>query len=172
MKKATFWILSLILFSLQAQAQDIYDAARKGDLETIKALFEKDPNSINTSNSQDYTPLILACYYNQLEVVKYLVENKVKLNESQGSATALQAVCYKGFKEIAEVLLDYGSDPNIYDANGTSPLIYATQFKHIEIIGLLLKKGANKNYVDPSGNSAVDYAEKLQIQETLDLFKD
>ena len=161
------------LFSIGSiGAQDLFDAARKGDLKVIKEFYEKDANSINSTNAQEYTPLILATYYNQLEVVKYLIQKKVKLNGEKGSSTALQAASYKGFKEIAQALLEYGADPNIEDANGTTPLIYATQFKHIEIVKLLLKNGADKNYTDPSGNSAVDYAQKLQITEAIELFND
>lgn len=149
---------------------DVFDAARKGDLETIKSLYAKDASILNSNNAQDYTPLILATYYNQVKVVEFLLDNDVSLNTEQGSATALQASCFKGYKEITKLLLEYGADPNTYDPNGTSPLIYATQFKHVEIIKLLLAKKANKSFKDLSGNNAVDYAEKLQIKEAISLF--
>lgn len=164
-------LLSLSFSINSIQAQDVFDSARKGDLETLQKLYEADNSCINQRNAQDYNPLVLACYYNQVEVVKFLIEKKVELSSENKTATALQAACYKGFVEIASALLEYNANPNIIDANGTSPLIYATQFKHYEILKLLLKHGATSDYKDPSGNTALDYAEKLKIEEAIKILK-
>lgn len=164
-------IIVLLVLTLQIQAQDIFEASRKGDLKMMKSLYEKDISCINQKNSQEYSPLVLACYYNQLEIVKFLIEKEVKLNTVNNSSTALQASSYKGFTEITKELLKYKADPNIVDANGTSPLIYATQFKHFEIIKLLLVFGANREYKDQSGNTALDYAEKLKIEGGVEILR-
>lgn len=163
--------ISFSLINLNVQAQDIFTAARNGDLKQIQEFYKKDSNSINIVNAQNYTPLVLACYHNRVDVVKYLIEVKVQLSDSAGTATSLQAACYKGYEEIADALLAYGANPNHYDANGTSPLIYATQFKHFTIIKLLLKYGADKEYKDLSGFTAMDYAEKLKIEKAILLLK-
>lgn len=167
-----FSLSTILVFSfLGLQAQDVFESARKGDLSNIKRLYEADTSCINQKNGQDYSPLILACYYNQLEIVKFLIEKNVELNSENKTATALQACSYKGFFEIAQELLEYGAEPNIVDANGTSPLIYATQFQHFNIIKLLLKYGADKDYADPNGNTALDYAQKLNISEAIQILK-
>lgn len=164
-------LLILCFLGFTIQAQDIFEAARNGDLESMKSLYENDNSCINQKNSQDYNPLVLACYYNQLRVVKFLIEKGVELNLEDNSATALQAASYKGFTEIVAALLEYNANPNIVDANGTSPLIYATQFKHFEIIKLLLKYNADRSYKDQSGNTALDYAEKLKIDGAIEILK-
>lgn len=168
--KILFLFLSFI-FSFSICAQDVFEAARKGDLETMKTLFEADSTCINEKNSQDYNPLILACYYDQFEFVEFLIEKKVALNSVNKSATALQASSYKGSVKIVLLLLKYGANPNIVDANGTSPLIYATQFQHFEILKLLLEYDADKGYKDLNGNTALDYAEKLKIEKAIQILK-
>ncbi len=168
--KIPFLIL-MFIFSISIQAQDVFDAARNGDLEAMNLLYEADSNCINLKNSQNYNPLILACYYDQLEFVEFLIEKKVLLNLENNSATALQAATYKGSTKIVSALLKYGADPNIVDANGTSPLIYATQFQHYEILKLLLKYQADQGYKDLSGNTALDYAEKLKIEKAIKILK-
>jgi ankyrin repeat protein len=165
-------LLSAIIFSTSVFAQtDVFSAARSGDTKAIAQLYALNADTINAENQQGYTPLILACYYNQTAVLELLMQYKVALNETPNSPTALQAASYKGFKDCVKLLLDYGANPNIVDANGTSPLIYAVQFNHTEIVGLLLKKGASVTYKDPNGFTAINYAENLGLTEILAMLK-
>jgi ankyrin repeat protein len=171
MIKSVFTILVYLGISATLIAQtDVFDAARKGDVKSMEHMYTMNEDTINANNKQGYTPLILACYYNQTEVLKFLISKKVILNEKPNSPTALQAASYKGFTKGAEMLLNYGANPNIADANGTSPLIYAVQFNHKEITELLIKKGADVNYKDPSGFSALDYATQLNVADIVKLF--
>ncbi len=157
---------------LSSSAQtDIFSAARNGDTELLEKLYKLNPDTINSTNAQGYSPIILACYYDRIDFIKLLLAKNVVLNEEPNSPTALQAAAYKGFTEAVKLLLDYGANPNIVDANGTSPLIYASQFNHIEIVDLLLKKGASVSYKDPNGFTALDYAEKLNQPEIISLLK-
>ena len=166
------FLLSAIIFSSSVFGQtDVFSAARSGDTEAIAKLYMLNADTINAENQQGYTPVILACYYDQTAVLKVLMQYKVELNEKPNSPTALQAAAYKGFTDCVKLLLDYGANPNIADANGTTPLIYAVQFSHTEIVDLLLKKGASVNYKDPNGFTAINYAENLGLTEILALLK-
>jgi ankyrin repeat protein len=170
MKKNALVIVLAIMVSFQAAAQaDIFKAARTGDVALLKTLYEIKPDTINATNAQGYTPTILACYYNQTAFLAQLIAYRVVLVEKPNTPTALQAAAYKGFKDDVKLLLDYGANPNIADANGTTPLLYAVQFNHPEIVEMLIKKGASVTYKDPNGFSALDYAEKLGFIEILDL---
>ncbi len=120
----------------------------------MKELVEKIPNSINEQNENGFTPLILACYRGNNYVATFLV-NKVKdIDATSDMGTALMACAVKGNVEIAELLLEKGCNPNITDANGTTALIYATQFKNSELIKALLKHNADKTKIDKKGKSA------------------
>ncbi len=165
-------ILTLfVLLSQFSYAQDVFDAARSGDAGTVLKLYQLNPDTINAVSDQGYSPLILACYYNQLEVIDLLMTYDVKLVEEKGKPSALQATCYKGFTAATGLLLEYGANPNMADANGTTPLIYAAQFNHVEIVQMLIDNRADRNYVDPRGLTAADYAEKLGFTDIVDILR-
>lgn len=149
----------------------IFDAARKGDMETAKKLFELNPDTISAANAQGYTPLVLSAYYNQVDFALFLLDKKVKINDVEGTSTPLQAASYKGFDQIVKALLASGANPNTADANGASPLTYAAQFNHVKVVELLMKAGADPNQKDQSGLSPIDYASKLNLEEVLSLLK-
>lgn len=173
MIKSVFTFLVFIGISSALSAQeDVFNAARNGDTKTLAKLHSLNPDTINATNAQGYSPVILACYYNQVDLLDLLLTYKVRLNDVQNSPTALQAAAYKGFTKCVEMLLKYGANPNIVDANGTSPLIYAVQFNHQAIAQMLIKNGADVNYKDPNGFSAVDYAKNLNLADILVLFEE
>lgn len=165
MKQILFIFSIIIGISATAQPSDIFNLARTGNVTEAEKLIKESPELVNSENPQGYTPLILACYYNQTEFVAMLIKNKVKLTDKQGSSTALQAASYKGFVEPVRLLLEYGANPNIADANGATALIYATQFNHVEIVRLLIQYEVDTKYKDPNGQAALDYAKQLGLKE-------
>ena len=58
-------------------------------------------------------------------------------------------------KDIAELLLKAGADPNIQNGYGNTTLILAGQRNHKDIVELLLKAGAEPNIPDNKGNTAL-----------------
>ena len=162
-------LLAFILSAGLVHGQDIFSAARSGNAAEVSTLYDFNADTINAVNEQGYSPLILACYYNQVEVIQLLMTYEVELKEEPGTPTALQAACYKGFAVAAGLLLDYGANPNIADANGTSPLIYAAQFNHTAIVQLLVDHKVDRTYQDPRGLTARDYADKLGYTDVVDI---
>jgi len=49
-------------------------AARKGEVAVMQELLEKNVD-LNCKDEKGYTPLIIACYNNQAEAVKFLLDN-------------------------------------------------------------------------------------------------
>ena len=152
----SFFTLSNLSFS--QEKLDVFDVARKGTLAEAKAHVKQNPKAFNVVNQEGFSPLILACYRNNIEVAKYIIENGGDINGSSNMGTPLMAAIVKGNNEIAKFLIEKNADVNLADANGTTALIYATMFKNIEIVALLMKKNANVNLKDNRGNSALDYA--------------
>ena len=59
--------------------------------------------------------------------------------------TALAITSFNGNKEIVEMLLQKGADPNVYDDMGIAPIIGAARQNRAEIIELLIKNKADVN---------------------------
>lgn len=167
MKMKKLILFSFTLVHVNAfNAQDIFEAARKGDTACIQAFIRTDPERINSSNEDGFTALILAVYHNQLTAVAFLLQQKANVNADSPEGTALLAACYKGNKEIAELLIQYNAEVNATNPFGTSALMYAAQSGNFELVSLLLKYGAKKELKEKSGKTALDYA-KLNRSEKL-----
>ena len=156
----------LLLFSVTALGQDIFDIARSGNTNELEAYNKLYPNNLNKENSQGYTALTLAAYHGNIETATYLVDHGADLNGESKYGTPIMAAAIKGNKEIVKLLLDNGADPNSSDARGNTALLYTSVFDLNEIAELLLKAGANSKMKDDRGNMALDYA-ILKQNETL-----
>lgn len=158
MKQALFFIVFFIS-SLQTFSQnDVYNVARSGSVDDLKTLIKSDPDIINKTNTDGYSPLILACYKGNNEVAKYLMDHVRDINYTSPMGTALMSATVKKNIELVKLLLEKKANPNIGDANGSTALIYASIFKQYDIAALLIKYKSDDTHKDNRGNSAIDYA--------------
>ncbi|KAJ8929267.1 hypothetical protein NQ314_018060, partial [Rhamnusium bicolor] len=61
-------------------------ACEKGNLDEVKSLLAQDPELVNVRDKDRYTPLHRACYSNNVEVVKFLIQNGANV----GAKTEMQ----------------------------------------------------------------------------------
>lgn len=154
-------IFTLLLFVSVGSAfcqSNIFDVCRTGNTSDIIAFYTKNPDCINKTNADGYTPLILACYHGNEEAVKFLIDKVKDINGTSNYGTPLMAAVVKGNVEIVEMLLDRNADTNIADSNGTTALHYAVMFKNYDIVKLLIAANADVNLKDNRDKSALDYA--------------
>lgn len=158
-------------FNASFSQETIFDIARSGSVEQVKALMKSEPNCINQKNKDGYTPLILACYRSNNDVAVFLIENGAIIDENSPMGTALMAAVVKGNIEMADLLLKKKANVNSFDANGTSSLIYAVQFNNVEILRLLLEYKADKTHKDNDGKTAFEHAVFSGNEEIINLLK-
>ncbi len=158
MNKLALFLFVSIFISLNAYAQDIYEACRKGNVEVIKQLSTVNPDTINTPNKSGYTPLIIAGYRNQLEAVKVLLDLGANVNAISEDGTVLTAACYKSNTALVKILLEQHADVNVKNNAGTTPLMFAIMAENEEIVKLLMDNKADTQTIDNSRKSAVDFA--------------
>lgn len=154
-------ILTILLFmsiAITNAQKNAYDIARSGTIEEIKALYAKDSTALQKPNESGFTPLILACYRNNMPVAKFLIEKKITLDFGSGMGTALMASTYKGNVAAVKLLINNGANINLTDANGQNVLMMAITVKNIEIIKLLLAAKVNLDARDNNKKQAIDYA--------------
>lgn len=118
-------ILSLVVaFGVCCPAVLAYEpllcvAAAEGDLGKVRRLVENDGAYVNCVNERYQTPLYLAAEYNQLMVVKYLVEHGADVSFADISGdTPLHAAARSGGLEVAKYLVAHGANLNRSNDNG------------------------------------------------------
>ena len=95
-----------------------------------------------------------------MEEITDLLKNKnINLNwtEFESGISALKFATDHRYINITKVLLDAGTNPNIQDKNGTTPLMDAAAHQQSEIARLLLNAKANPNIQDNSKQTALHY---------------
>jgi len=164
-------VLFTALCNAQVKTKDVFDVARSGTVDEMKALVVKKRDTINALNASSFSPLILACYRGNAPVAEYLAQNVKDINYNSPSGTALCAAAIKGNIAITKVLLENKANPDVKDGMGMTALLYASQFDNKEMIQLLLKYKADKKIVADDGKSAMDYAVINKNQEIIGLLK-
>jgi ankyrin repeat protein len=171
MKKLVLLTLFLSFLNSKGQDKSVFDIARSGTLTEIQNLNKSNPDLINSLNESNTSPLILACYRGNVEVAKFLIENVKDLNYNSDMGTAMMAATYKNQFELVKLLLDKKANPNAADANGTTALSLAVQFKNSALVKLLLEYKADKTIKDSKGKTAFEYAVFSQNEQIINLFK-
>lgn len=111
---------------------------------------------IESKDFLDRTPLMLASYFGNIEIVKLLLEQGVELNaRNKDNNTALILAGYFGNTDIVELLLDKGARTDFRNKNGNTALIEAAQSDKIDIVEKLILKGADMNMTNNQGNTAL-----------------
>lgn len=172
--KSYFLLFILIMSSKASFSQetiDVFEISRSGTSNQMRDAITVYPNKINIKNKDGYTPLIVACYSNNLDVSNYLMNNGGDINANSKMGTALIAAVFKGNIEIVKSLLKAKADVNLTDSNGMTALIYATINKNHEIVSLLIKAKANREIEDSLGNSALEYAVLAEDEKLIQLLK-
>jgi ankyrin repeat protein len=111
----------LKLFKESVDDRELISAARRGDVREVERLIKAGVHLDISDNDGGCTALILASYYNRIEVVKLLIEAEANLNirDNRGN-TALKLASYNNNIEIVKLLLENFADECILDDSGWS----------------------------------------------------
>lgn len=114
--------------------------ARKGYLDIAK-IFLRAGYSLNRSiPSTDHSVLSLAVWAENLEIIRWLLNNKADVNcpDSQGW-TPLMIAAYAGFTDIVKELLKHHADTEKKNIRGSTAFDLSVFSNHTDIIALLKK---------------------------------
>ena len=125
----------------------------------------------------DGTPaLSMVAELDNIEMARVLLRTPdIQINRAgKDQLTALAIASRKGHKEIVELLLKKGAEPNIRDKYGTTPLHYAALYGHMAIVETLLHSEAD---VDADVTAVIDkctpydLAKLMRHQAIMDLLE-
>ena len=143
--------------------ENVADAARDGDLETVRAYFEdsdgaRDVDDICENSNTNFTLLMMCCArgnvdlltLRDVEVARYLVSLGASIDKKATMGqTALLIACYTSsgaVTEMVELLLSAGANPNTRNSHGRTALSAHVDFcssPSMECVTALLRAGAS-----------------------------
>ncbi|XP_043717258.1 putative ankyrin repeat protein RF_0381 [Telopea speciosissima] len=148
--------------------KDLHAAARSGDLHAVQTICSSNPLAINSRDKHSRTPLHLAAWAGQTEVVSYLCKDKADVGgAAMDDMGALHFAAQKGHIEVVRVLLASGVSVQASNRKGLTPLHYAVQGSHLELIKYLIRKGANLSAKTKAGKTPVDVANNEEVRSYL-----
>ena len=120
-----------------------FDFARQDDAQSLKVMLDNGLNP-NLANHKGDTLLMLASYHNALNCVELLLAKGADVDKPNDKGhTPLAGVCFKGYGEVARLLLENGASINGC-GGALSPINTAIMFRKKEILSLLMKYSKKK----------------------------
>jgi ankyrin repeat protein len=107
------------------------------------------------------TPLQTAIYYQRIDILKYLIANKVSPNEMDWTGkSALYKACYSDNDQIINILIDAGADMEYYGYFDNTPLMEAANSGKYISAQTLINRKANVNFKNKYGETPLVLAVK------------
>ncbi|XP_005936323.1 histone-lysine N-methyltransferase EHMT2 isoform X1 [Haplochromis burtoni] len=135
----------------QNRRSALHAAAQRGLLEVCYMLIQAGAQ-VDAQDKDLRTPLLEAIINNHIEVARYLVQNGACVyHVEEDGYTGLHHAAKLGNLETVNMLLETGQvDVNAQDSGGWTPIIWAAEHKHVNVIKALLNRGADVTINDKS----------------------
>lgn len=161
-------LAALLALSVQTAGAGVYDdilhAAYEGETDKVVDLLRRGMD-VNTTDPQGSTLLSIAARANNIELVRFLLDNRANpQRRNRYGDTALMVAALQGHTEIVRLMLEHKVDPN---QPGWNALHYAAFENRADIAALLIAAGAQVNALAPNGQSALMLAAKRGHLETV-----
>ena len=150
---------------IKKDQQLLWHVAGDGNVEEVNRLLSSGFLDLNFSNSNGHG------------LPSYLAAKAIHQNYDSFHEPPLYPAAKGGHKEVVQVLLDRGANPNKKTFWGQTPIqgavmIFYARKGHEEVVKLLLNRGANPNNTDNHGNTplhlAAAYGHRILVQLLLD----
>lgn len=151
--------LSLFLFfGYKSSAQDVFEAARTGNVKQLKKLIALNKDTIHARSPMGFDPLMIACYRGQTKCAAFLIAQGADVNRTSAEGSALQAACYQNDTELAMLLIKRGAGLNAQGPDGNTALMYAVLNQNLKLVKTLTKAGADLKPTNKDGQTAYSLA--------------
>jgi len=102
-----------------AQFTPLADAARAGDVATIRSLIAHGADPNEAAGQNNWSPLLHAIHKEQIGSVQALLDGGADVNRLSGDGiTPLMMAAGYGYTDIVQLLLKHGANPRIADSGG------------------------------------------------------
>jgi ankyrin repeat protein len=135
----------------------IHVAAKAGDSAKVRVLLKDNP-ALVSSRDEGWTPLHIAVEFGKKDVVELLLANKADINAK------LLLPLSETMSSWSDLILKF----QIINLDST-PMHFAAQEGHRDIVELLLAKGADVNTRNGGGNTPLHWAAKYGHKDVAEL---
>ena len=150
------WILCLL--GWPAQASELVDLAKKGDIAAVTAVL--DGGAAVDEIGDGVTALYVACEKGNVELARLLVGRGADANLMvKLQRTPLYGAIKGGYADIVRLLLDSGADPN-QTTKLQTPLHIGAQDGCLQCVIALVEAGAEVNALTSSGIPPIHFAKR------------
>jgi len=171
-KTILFAMLILLHLIVVASAEPIVEAAKNGDLQTVKAILAQDPSKLNQTDEDKYTPLHWACMRAHWDVAEFLIAEGADLNVVGGDGgTQINWAVHHDNVEIVKLMVEKGAKLNIRNKWGMTELHTAIWRGCIHVVEYLLDHGSDPTIKTNEGWTAMHYAYRSGHDDVIDLLK-
>ena len=142
--KSLFVITLLILNTCLVNAQEVFEAARTGNLNKIKELYGKDPLIIGLKTNTGETLLHIAAVTGKKEIADFLISKGAEVNvkDASNNTPLTNAIRSKSF-ETVKIIVVNGANVNDRGLWNFLPIQVAAEFTSNDIVNYLIDKGAD-----------------------------
>lgn len=150
----------------------IFEAATVGRARGVATLLDADSALLDAVAADGFTPLGLASFFGQPEVVDLLLARGANVNLASQNAmrvAPLHSAVAQRRIDIARQLLAHGANVNAVQADDFTPLHGAAQNGQAEMVALLLQCGADVNARQANGHTALTLARAVGADDVIAL---
>jgi ankyrin repeat protein len=151
---------------------DVFAACMAGARERVSELIERDPELVKSYSPDGWTPLHLACFFNQPAIAEALIERgadvQARSRNTMNNAPVHAAAAGRSL-EAVRILLEHGADANAKQEGGWAALHEAAQSGNVDMVRLLIGAGAYVHARADNNQNALDLALTKGHQAVVDI---
>jgi hypothetical protein len=171
-KAILFASLMILLMTIFASAEVIVEAAKTGDLQTVRSILTQNPSKLNATDEDHYTPLHWASMRAHWDIVEYLIDKGADVNAIGGDGgTPLNWAAHHDNVEVIQLMVDKGAKLNSRNKWGMTELHTAIWRGCIHVVEYFLDHGSDPTIKTNEGWTAMHYAFRSGHDNIIDLLK-
>lgn len=156
------------LFLDRGHLLTFHEAAALGDLPRLRELLDADPALLDAFGTDGFNALGLAIFFRHPEVARLLIERGADVTAPARNAmlvAPVHAAATQGDREILQLLLERGADPNARQQGDYTPLHSSANRGDHDSARLLIARGADPHATASDGKTPADVARERGFTE-------